>query len=175
MLPPADAKKLGAVGQHLSLSEAMTLSYYKNLEQLIMNQVKRLDIIKRLKQKAPIHQSFKIQLQKEVNEYYKNTTQLKAKINKPPQQGQFASAFKNQSRGQLEGIFQLKNMDPEEIIVQANRKYAAGCFSQPKAHNNGMLCQNGFAHHQAGGLNNDLWNEGQPLSGDSSTKGGNFT
>ncbi len=31
------------------------LSFYKNLEQLLSNQVKRLDIIKRLKQKAPIH------------------------------------------------------------------------------------------------------------------------
>ena len=80
-----------------------------------MNQVKRLDIIKRLKQKAPIHQSFKIQLQKEINEYYKNTAQLKAKINKPPMQGQFATAYKNQ-RNHLEGLFQLKNMDPDDII-----------------------------------------------------------
>jgi len=32
-----DGKKIAGVGSHLSLSEAMTLSYYKNLEQLIMN------------------------------------------------------------------------------------------------------------------------------------------
>lgn len=72
------------MGPNLSLTEAMTLSYYKNIEQLLSNQSKRLDIIKRLKQKAPIHQSFKIQLQKEIHEYYKNVTHLKQKLARPP-------------------------------------------------------------------------------------------
>jgi hypothetical protein len=55
----------------------MTLAYFKQLEQLLMAQVKRLDIIKRLKQKAPVHESFKLQLSQEIKEYLRNTNNLK--------------------------------------------------------------------------------------------------
>jgi hypothetical protein len=58
-------------------SQAMTLAYFKQLEQLLMAQVKRLDIIKRLKQKAPVHESFKLQLSQEIKEYLRNTNNLK--------------------------------------------------------------------------------------------------
>lgn len=58
-------------------SQAMTLAYFKQLEQLLLAQIKRLDIIKRLKQKAPVHESFKLQLTQEIKEYLRNTNSLK--------------------------------------------------------------------------------------------------
>lgn len=60
----------------------MTLAYFKQLEQLLLAQIKRLDIIKRLKQKAPVHESFKLQLTQEIKEYLRNTNSLKQRINR---------------------------------------------------------------------------------------------
>ena len=60
----------------------MTLAYFKQLEQLLLAQIKRLDIIKRLKQKAPVHESFKLQLTQEIKEYLRNNNSLRQRINR---------------------------------------------------------------------------------------------
>ena len=89
----------------------MTLAYFKQLEQLLMAQVKRLDIIKRLKQKAPVHESFKLQLSQEIKEYLRNTNNLKQRINRYSG----GNAYKNNQQRKMDGLFS-KNLDADQII-----------------------------------------------------------